>query len=442
MEQKAFIVTDLSYGDVGKGTVTHWLSSLHKAHTVIRTGGPQALHRVVTTGGAEHVFSQFGSGTLRGSATHLSSQMIIDPHAILKEGEHLKYVQGIHNIFDLLTIHEDAIVITPFQAIAGRLRELLRGKNRHGSVGIGVGETVLDAETLGDLAIRAKDLMGSHLREKLHIIRQHKLVAFEEVRDRASFIPLEVRESVRAEIAELEDLDTLEWAVERFTELVKRVRIVDTEYVSRNILNVPGTVIFEGSQGVLLDRFLGFHPYTTKVRTTTSTAFDLLKECAYTGDVKSFGVLRAYHTRHGAGPFVTESQSLTEQLPDATNKDHPWQGSFRVGSFDAVAARYALEAAGRTLIDGLVITCLDRLQRHKIWEVCNAYTPLNQISEAQSFFQYDGNNIINIATGTVLENGQRLERQAELGKLLYRCIPKNTAFDISSEPKQFLSLCV
>ncbi|MBI5152856.1 MAG: adenylosuccinate synthetase, partial [Parcubacteria group bacterium] len=212
VEKKAFIVTGLGYGDEGKGTVTHWLSSHYEAHTVIRTGGPQALHRIVTKNRAEHVFSQFGSGTLRGSTTHLSSQMIIDPHAILGEGEHLKYAQGIHNVFDMLTIHEDAIVITPFQAIAGRLRELLRGDNRHGSVGIGVGETVLDAEMLGNVAIRVKDLVSPHLREKLHVIRQQKLITFEEIRDRASFIPSEAREQVRREMAELEDLDTIEWA--------------------------------------------------------------------------------------------------------------------------------------------------------------------------------------------------------------------------------------
>jgi len=309
-------------------------------------------------------------------------------------------------------------------------------------VGIGVGETVLDAEILGDIAIRAKDLGSSHLREKLQIIRQHKLVAFEEIRDRASLMPLEVCEQVRREIAELEDLDTIEWAVERFTELVKRVKIVDTNYVAENILNIPGVVIFEGSQGVLLDRFLGFHPYTTKVRTAPRVALDLLKECAYIGDVKSFGVLRAYHTRHGAGPFVTESSSLTEQLPDVTNKDHPWQGSFRVGSFDVVAARYALEAVGKASIHGLVITCLDRLREYKTWDVCDAYTPSGNMLETQSFFQSDGDAVNSIVVDTSSENTHKLERQAELGRLLHYCVPKNTTLDIPSKGKQLLDLCV
>ncbi|MBI5152985.1 MAG: adenylosuccinate synthetase, partial [Parcubacteria group bacterium] len=227
-----------------------------------------------------------------------------------------------------------------------------------------------------------------------------------------------------------------------FAELVKRVKIVDTNYVAEHILNIPGVVIFEGSQGVLLDRFFGFHPYTTKVRTTPRVALDLLKECAYTGDIKSFGVLRAYHTRHGAGPFVTESSLLTKQLPDMTNKDHPWQGSFRVGSFDAVAARYALEAVGKASIHGLVITCLDRLREHKTWNVCNAYTPSGDMLETQSFLEHDGNTVVNIVADTISENAHGVERQAELGKLLYHCVPKNTTFNIPLQNKRFLDLCV
>ena len=440
--QRAFIVTGFGYGDEGKGTVAHWLSSRYGAHTVIRTGGPQALHRVVCASGAEHVFSQFGSGTLRGSATHLSSRMVIDPHAILKEGEHLKYVQGISNIFEMLTIHKDAIVITPFQAIAGRLHELLRGKNRHGSVGVGVGETILDADILGDSTLRAKDLASPDLRERLHIIRERKLTTFEEIMDRTSVIPHEMRERVRLEIAELEDLDTVEWAIERFTEFTKRVKIVDTDYVTKYILGVDGTVIFEGSQGVLLDRFYGFHPYTTKVRTTPSDAFDILNECAYAGDVKSFGVLRAYHTRHGAGPFVTESSLLTQQLPDATNKDHLWQGGFRVGSFDTIAARYAIQVVGRASVDGLILTCLDRLSQHKSWHVCNAYTLSCATPDQQSFFQYDGDDIVGIRDTVIPDDTKMLEHQEKLGEALRRCVAKSSTVNIPPCAHTFIDRCV
>ena len=440
MAKKVFVVTGLGYGDEGKGTIVHWLSHRHRAHTVIRTGGAQAFHRVVRENGEEHIFSQFGSGTLRGSATHLSKRMVIDPHAILKEGEALIYESGIRGVFDMMTIHKDALVITPFQAIAGRLRELMRGTNRHGSVGIGIGETVLDAEILGDAAVRARDLSRPDLGEKLLTIQRRKMEEFEELADRASFIPEDVREDVRSEIAELMDPDTVQWAIERFAELVKRVRIVDTEYVAKQILGADGTVVFEGSQGVLLDRFYGFHPYTTKVRTIPGIALDLMKECGYDGETTSLGVLRAYHTRHGAGPFVSHSATLTQQLPDATNKAHPWQGNFRVGYFDAVAARYAVEVSGRGSIDGLVITCLDRIVPFGSWQVCEAYDASPEARDAGSFFRRNAQGIVGIEARAGDIGSDQLERQEKLGQLLGQCAPQVTGFGFSSQ-KNLIEVC-
>jgi len=83
------------------------------------------------------------------------------------------------------------------------------------------------------------------------------------------------------------------------------------------------------------------------------------------------GVLRAYATRHGAGPFVTEEDSLSSMLPEMDNKHNEWQGKFRVGWFDAVASRYALKAIGG--VDCLALTCLDRLLELEEVKVCSAY---------------------------------------------------------------------
>lgn len=426
---KAYVVTGLGYGDEGKGTVTHWLACRHSAHTVIRTGGAQALHRVVTANGQEHLFSQFGSGTLRGSATHLSKHMVIDPHGILREGESLLYTSGIRGVFDMMTIHEDALVITPFHAIIGRVRELMRGKGRLGSVGIGIGETVLDAEEFGAEAVRAKDLSKSSLREKLTAIQQRKCAEFEELSDRASLIPRDVESTVRSELAQLQSPDTVEWAVERFTELAKRVWIVNTEYVARKILGSEGTVVFEGSQGVLLDRLLGFHPYTTKVRTTPAMASEIMDECGYRGERKSLGVMRAYHTRHGGGPFVCESPAMTEKLQDVLNKSHPWQGNFRVGHFDGVAFRYAVEACGEKSLDGLVITCLDRIWKQRAWSVCDAYRTRNGTIDSK-LFEYTGKLITGIRVPDSDGSQAQMHRQEEVGKSLVQFIPQSTTHDL------------
>lgn len=100
--------------------------------------------------------------------------------------------------------------------------------------------------------------------------------------------------------------------------------------------------MFEGAQGVLLDEWHGFHPYTTWSTTTFGNAETLLAEAAMTAT--RLGVVRCYLTRHGPGPLVTEDPTL--ELPDPHNGRNEWQGAFRVGHFDAVALRYAIEVAG------------------------------------------------------------------------------------------------
>jgi len=124
-----------------------------------------------------------------------------------------------------------------------------------------------------------------------------------------------------------------------------------------------GTVVFEGAQGVLLDEWHGFHPYTTWSTTTFANASALLGG----RDAVRLGVLRTFTTRHGNGPLVTEDASL--DLTDPHNPTNPWQGPFRVGHFDAVAHRYALEVCGG--VDALALTHLDLADRGV--RMCYAY---------------------------------------------------------------------
>ena len=142
--------------------------------------------------------------------------------------------------------------------------------------------------------------------------------------------------------------------------------------ISASLLQQPGTIIFEGAQGILLDEWYGFHPYTTWSTTTFKNAEQLLAEQSYAAEVTRIGVMRAYATRHGPGPFVTEDAQLSLALPDAHNGHNLWQRQFRVGYLDLVATRYALDIAGS--VDCLAVTHLDRLSQLPAWNVCDAYS--------------------------------------------------------------------
>ena len=118
-----------------------------------------------------------------------------------------------------------------------------------------------------------------------------------------------------------------------------------------------GPVVFEGAQGVLLDEWRGFHPYTTWSTTTFENAETLLRECG--AAAIRLGVTRTYQTRHGPGPFPTEDRTLS--LPERHNADGRWQGPFRAGHLDALALGYAAEVTGG--VDAVALTHLDTARR-------------------------------------------------------------------------------
>lgn len=367
--REALIVVDLAYGDSGKGTIVDYLVRTRGAHTVVRfNGGPQAGHNVVTTDGRHHTFAQFGSGTfVVGVKTLLSRFMLIEPYALLNEAKHLASV-GVDDALERLVIDARCPVITPAHQAANRLRELYRGSAAHGTCGLGIGETMAELIERPELVIRAGELGDRRIvREKLRATVDRK---------RAACDALLGASQQAAET--LTDPSWIDVAVDNYAILAGRVTIGSADEINR-ILGAPGTIIFEGAQGVLLDESFGFHPHTTWSTTTAANAQTLLDEAGFAGKRTRIGVLRTYATRHGTGPFVTEDQSLRGVLPEAHNRDDGWQGRFRVGPFDLVASRYALAVCP---VDQLAITHVDRLPllpRH----LCSAYSDRGAIAVAE-----------------------------------------------------------
>ncbi|MEK7545858.1 MAG: adenylosuccinate synthetase [Patescibacteria group bacterium] len=371
----ASIVVDLGYGDSGKGGVTDYLCGVGEDSLVIRfNGGSQAAHGVTEPGGRRHVFAQFGSGMLRpGVRTLLSKHMLVSPLAMLSEERCLRE-NGVKDAFHRTDISEDALIISPFQRAANRLREIARGGSRHGSCGHGVGETASDALRHPDEALRAAHLSASDLPRRLRRIQERK-------RAEAADAIAACRNLKRshAEIACLEDASVPERWVERLGAFLADARIRSEDDVHA-LVRAHGHLVFEGAQGVLLDEWRGFHPYTTWSTCTFDNALSLLDGYGWDGDIIKIGVIRGYATRHGAGPFPTGNAMMTRLLPDADNVMNDWQKGFRVGWLDLVAIRYAIAACGG--IDALAVTCLDRLKPIRTWDVCDAYeTPTGTIRD-------------------------------------------------------------
>lgn len=367
MTSRALLTVDLGFGDAGKGSIVDALTRHTNAHTVVRyNGGAQAAHRVFEAeSGREHVFSQFGSGTLAGAATHLSRFMLLEPLGMLAEEQHLQSL-GVSKPFSMLTIDRRALIVTPFTRAITRLRELARGNQRHGSCGLGIGETMADFLNFGDRVLFAEDLLDPKiLREKLYFIRAR---ALEKLRLLLPQIPK--NETSEAEQVPVLDVTWIDWLLERYIYFASRTEIVDSSYLS-SLVQKPGTMIFEGAQGVLLDEWYGFHPYTTWSTTTLANAETLLAEAGFTGETRRIGITRAYTTRHGAGPMPSYDMALSHLLPDARNITNNWQQNFRVGWLDMVLLRYALEVVKP--LDMLAVTNLDRLAKLPTLKVASHY---------------------------------------------------------------------
>jgi adenylosuccinate synthase len=366
--RQVFLTVDLGFGDAGKGSIVDFLTRAYDAHTVVRyNGGAQAGHRVVTPGPnpREHVFAQFGSGTLAGAATHLSRFMLLDPLAMVEEQRHLQAL-GASDAMQRTTIDERALVISPFQRAVNRLRELARGDRRHGSCGMGIGEAMSDYLQYGARVLLAGDLRSPDaMHAKLQFLQSVNMAKVQ-----ALLPDLPDSPQVAAERDLLMADDWSDWLIDAYRAVAAQARIVPGEYLGA-IMRQPGAAIFEAAQGVLLDEWHGFHPHTTWSTTTLENADVLLAEAGYTGAQTRVGITRAYATRHGAGPLISEDAALTRALPDPCNGYGAWQGGFRLGWLDLVMLRYALEVVGR--LDYLAVTCLDRLAELSELRICRRY---------------------------------------------------------------------
>ncbi|MCC2960575.1 adenylosuccinate synthetase [Massilia sp. IC2-278] len=356
MRYTAKAVIGANYGDEGKGLMTDYhIAPAGKDGIVVRfNGGAQAGHTVTTPDGLRHVFSHFGSGTLAGAATFLSRHFVCHPSLFLKEA-HALTAAGV--ALPPVFVDERAPVSTLYDILLNQVVERHRGAGRHGSCGMGFGETIernLDpafALSVGDLR------QGSaYLLNRLAAIR-------------ADYVP---RRLAALGIAALDAQDA-EWlasdeALQGYVHAAMQFRRA-TRCARPEVLNAYKQVVFEGAQGLLLDQERGAFPYVTRSHTGIRNALEVAGEAGI-GTLDITYVTRAYLTRHGAGPLAGELPGKPHAgIEDPTNVANEFQGTLRFAHLDldllvqTIRADFAdaLACPGVRATLNLAVSCLDQV---------------------------------------------------------------------------------
>jgi adenylosuccinate synthase len=413
----AWIVVDLGFGDAGKGSVVDALAHYHDADAIVRyTGGPHAAHHLVREDGTSHAFCQFGATFKTGVRSHLARNVLVKPENLLYEGEALQQ-KGCDRPFARLSINPACRVITSYHAMLCQMKEVARGAQRFGSVGIGAGEAVLDAEEHPELTVWVSDLNDrSSLHSRMGMHYEHKLRQAQALlRDHAgSPIYGELRAVYDSFMSQVRLKHVLE-RYQQFASLPVSLRS-DAEFLAQ----CSGEVIFEGAHAALLDHEHGYYPYVAKTDTTTGEALRILEQPASQLKPYTIGVMRALGYRHGPGPFVTEDARLAQVFQERHNKGNDWQGQVRYGWFDLLAMRHGLRLNRQ--VDALALTMLDHLEQLDTFQVCLSYRYRGQTPErlAEYFETASMPGGWTRITGIKPVPTRRCDR---LARLLFDCVP-------------------
>ncbi|WP_414899797.1 adenylosuccinate synthase [Sphingomonas flavalba] len=341
-------VIGAQWGDEGKGKIVDWLAS--RADVVVRfQGGHNAGHTLVV-GNEVYKLSLLPSGIVRGTLSAIGNGVVLDPWALKAEVEKLAG-QGVAITPDNLQIADNCVLILPFHRDLDALREDASGAGKIGTTRRGIGPAYEDK--VGRRAIRVCDL--AHLDDlgpQLDRLTAHHDAL------RAGFgePPID-----RARL--LDELRGIADFVLRFARPV---------WLTLNAARARGDkILFEGAQGVLLDVDHGTYPFVTSSNTIAGTAAGgsgLGPSAA--GFV--LGIVKAYTTRVGSGPFPTELTDETgERLGTRGHEFGTVTGrKRRCGWFDAVLVRQAVAVGG---ITGIALTKLDVLDGFDTLKICVGY---------------------------------------------------------------------
>lgn len=304
--KEIFAVIGSLFGDEGKGLVTDYLCEKPVPTLNVRYNGTgQASHTVVRDG-KRKIFHSIGAGSFLDHVdTFLGEHYVVNPYVLYTE---VQYLMERYHITPIIYIHNNCRIATHYDIEANRQRESARGKDRHGSCGLGFFETIHRYNRgIGCFPIETYQIQGS-----LHEIRAYY-------------------ESCGFSMDEIQDTD--EEYLQLMTWLKQYCHIVDN-----SILNQYERIVFEGAQGLSLGmRKDKYFPHLTPSEPGMPYIQEMLREIKEPYNFSVFYPMRSYGTRHGNGPFPTECnrKDLGKQVRELTNITNDYQGSFRFGWFPA-----------------------------------------------------------------------------------------------------------
>ncbi len=342
------ILVGAQWGDEGKGKIIDFLTET--ADIVVRSqGGNNAGHTVIV-GGTKYVLHLIPSGILRPKKKCvIGNGVVIDPVAVAKEIDGLRG-QKIKVTKENLLISDGAHLVLPYHHALDEQREAAKGKNKIGTTKRGIGPAYGDKAAR--VGLRMADLMQSALfSEKLR----------QRVKENNAVLKALGAKSVNFKAIEAEYLE----AGAKLAPFVG-----NTVVFLHAALKAGREILFEGAQGTFLDIDHGTYPYVTSSNTTAGGACTGSGVPPHRMD-RVLGVMKAYTTRVGEGPFPTENAEFSDMLHGMGREFGATTGrARRCGWFDAVAVRYAGMING---IDDIAVTNLDGLDALASIRVCTHY---------------------------------------------------------------------
>ncbi|GAA4538759.1 adenylosuccinate synthase [Amycolatopsis samaneae] len=345
----AIVLIGAQWGDEGKGKATDLLGD--RVQWVVRyQGGNNAGHTVVLPNGENFALHLIPSGILTPGVTNvIGNGVVVDPGVLLDE---LAGLEARDVDTSRLLISADAHLIMPYHVAIDKVTERYLGSRKIGTTGRGIGPCYQDK--IARVGVRAQDLLDEKIfRQKVEAALEFKNQVLVKVYNRKALDADQVADEVLS-------------AGEKFAH-----RIADTRLQLNQALERGETVLLEGSQGTLLDVDHGTYPFVTSSNPTSGGAS--AGSGIGPGRITTvLGILKAYTTRVGSGPFPTE---LNDESGEFLRKQGGEFGvttgrSRRTGWFDAVIARYAVRVNG---ITDYFLTKLDVLSGLEKVPVCVGY---------------------------------------------------------------------